>query len=51
MNSKITFLRHACLLLAEELAELLQNLQASEQVICQVWSALVADRTSKHGRK
>lgn len=27
---------------AEELADLLQNLQASEQVICQVWSALVA---------
>lgn len=42
MNSKITFLRHACLLFTEELAELLQNLQASEQVICQVWSALVA---------
>jgi len=27
---------------AEELALLLHNLQASEQVICQVWSALVA---------
>lgn len=26
---------------AEELADLLQNLQASEQVMCQVWSALV----------
>ncbi|KAJ7385920.1 hypothetical protein OS493_012248 [Desmophyllum pertusum] len=28
--------------LNEELAHLLQNLQSSEQVICQIWSALVA---------
>ena len=27
---------------AEELTDLVHNLQASEQVICQVWSALVA---------
>ena len=27
---------------AEELADLLHNLQASEQVTCQVWLALVA---------
>ena len=28
---------------AEELTDLLDNLQASEQVICQVWRALVAE--------
>lgn len=30
---------------AEELTHLLQNLQASEQVICQIWSALVEANT------
>ena len=29
-------------MIVEELAHLLQNLQSSEQVICQIWSALVA---------
>lgn len=39
------FLRLLSLLFAEELAHLLQNLQSSEQVICQIWSALVAANT------
>ena len=44
INSKISFLTRLsqCVFFAEEVTDLLHNLQASEQVTCQVWPALVA---------